>query len=389
MFSLYERFEIQLQNCSTNFKRYLYEKLPWESRMLGITGPRGVGKTTMILQFIKENLDTKRALYVSADDIYFSENKLIELASDFYKNAGEYLFIDEIHKYENWSLELKNIYDALPGLKVIFTGSSVLDILKGSSDLSRRAIIYSLQGLSFREYLNLFHNFNFRAKSLDEIIQNKTTLEGIDHPLPFFKDYLKRGYYPFGMEPELKIRFGQIILQTLESDIAQYANLSVSTSRKLKRLLSIIAESVPFKPNFTKIAELLNVSRNSMDDYFYYLEQAGMIGQLRDETGGLRGLGKVEKVYLDNTNLIFNLGAEQSNIGNIRETFFYNQMRVNHEVISAKNSDFIIKNNTFEIGGSSKNQKQLPKDEHAFLVKDDIEFGHLNVIPLWAFGLNY
>jgi predicted AAA+ superfamily ATPase len=389
MFSLYERFEIQLQNCSTNFKRYLYEKLPWESRMLGITGPRGVGKTTMILQFIKENLDTKRALYVSADDIYFSENKLIELASDFYKNAGEYLFIDEIHKYENWSLELKNIYDALPGLKVIFTGSSVLDILKGSSDLSRRAIIYSLQGLSFREYLNLFHNFNFRAKSLDEIIQNKTTLEGIDHPLPFFKDYLKRGYYPFGMEPDLKIRLGQIILQTLESDIAQYANLSVSTSRKLKRLLSIIAESVPFKPNFTKIAELLNVSRNSMDDYFYYLEQAGMIGQLRDETGGLRGLGKVEKVYLDNTNLIFNLGAEQSNIGNIRETFFYNQMRVNHEVISAKNSDFIIKNNTFEIGGSSKNQKQLPRDEHAFLVKDDIEFGHLNVIPLWAFGLNY
>ena len=237
MFSLYERFEIQLQNCSTNFKRYLYEKLPWESRMLGITGPRGVGKTTMILQFIKENLDTKRALYVSADDIYFSENKLIELASDFYKNAGEYLFIDEIHKYENWSLELKNIYDALPGLKVIFTGSSVLDILKGSSDLSRRAIIYSLQGLSFREYLNLFHNFNFRAKSLDEIIQNNTTLEGIDHPLPFFKDYLKRGYYPFGMEPDLKIRLGQIILQTLESDIAQYANLSVSTSRKLKRLL--------------------------------------------------------------------------------------------------------------------------------------------------------
>lgn len=389
MFSLYERFEIQLQNCSTNFKRYLYEKLPWESRMLGITGPRGVGKTTMILQFIKENLDTKRALYVSADDIYFSENKLIELASDFYKNAGEYLFIDEIHKYENWSLELKNIYDALPGLKVIFTGSSVLDILKGSSDLSRRAIIYSLQGLSFREYLNLFHNYNFRAKSLDEIIQNKTILEGIDHPLPFFKDYLKRGYYPFGMEPDLKIRLGQIILQTLESDIVQYANLSVSTSRKLKRLLSIIAESVPFKPNFTKIAELLNVSRNSMDDYFYNLEQAGMIGQLRDETGGLRGLGKVEKVYLDNTNLIFNLGAEQSNIGNIRETFFYNQMRVNHEVISAKNSDFIIKNNTFEIGGSSKNQKQLPKDEHAFLVKDDIEFGHLNVIPLWAFGLNY
>jgi predicted AAA+ superfamily ATPase len=284
---------------------------------------------------------------------------------------------------------LKNIYDGLPELKVIFTGSSVLDILKGSADLSRRAIIYNLQGLSFREYLNLFHNYNYPAKSLEEIIQNKIKLEGISHPLPLFKEYLKCGYYPFGMEPDLNIRLGQIIIQTLESDITQYANLSVSTGRKLKRLLSIIAESVPFKPNFTKIAELLGVSRNSMDDYFYYLEQAGMIGQLRDETGGIRGLGKVEKVYLDNTNLIFNLGAERSNTGNVRETFFYNQMRVNHELISAKSSDFIIKNYTFEIGGSNKNQKQLPKDGNAFLVKDDIESGHLNIIPLWAFGLNY
>lgn len=389
MLSLYQRFEIQLDNCSTNFKRYLYEKLPWESRLLGITGPRGVGKTTMILQYIKENLDTKRALYVSADDIYFSEHKLIDLANDFYKNAGEYLFIDEIHKYENWSVELKNIYDGLPELKVIFTGSSVLDILKGSADLSRRAIIYNLQGLSFREYLNLFHKYNYPAKSLEEIIQNKIKLEGISHPLPLFKEYLKCGYYPFGMEPDLNIRLGQIIIQTLESDITQYANLSVSTGRKLKRLLSIIAKSVPFKPNFTKIAELLGVSRNSMDDYFYYLEQAGMIGQLRDETGGIRGLGKVEKVYLDNTNLIFNLGAERSNTGNVRETFFYNQMRVNHDIISGKSADFMIKDISFEIGGSSKKQKQLPKDGNAFLVKDDIESGHLNVVPLWAFGLNY
>lgn len=389
MLSLYQRFETLLENCSTNFKRYLYDKLPWESRMLGVTGPRGVGKTTMLLQFIKENLDTKRALYVSADDIYFSENKLLDLANNFHRNAGEYLFIDEIHKYENWSLELKNIYDSLPRLKVIFTGSSVLDILKGSADLSRRAIIYNLQGLSFREYLNLFHHHNIQATSLDEILRHKTSLDGIVHPLPYFKDYLERGYYPFGIEPDLRIRLNQIILQTLESDITQYANLSVSTGRKLKRLLSIIAESVPFKPNFTKIAELLKISRNSMDDYFYFLEQAGMIGQLRDETGGLRGLGKVEKVYLDNTNLIFNLGHERSNMGNIRETFFYNQMRVNHDITSSKISDFNIKDYTFEIGGSSKNQKQLPKGEFSFLVKDDIEFGHLNIVPLWAFGLNY
>ena len=389
METLYQKFETLLQNTTTDFKRYLYERVAWESRMIGIIGARGVGKTTMILQYIKQNLNTKKALYVSADDMYFSENKLIDLADEFYKNAGEYLFIDEIHKYVNWSRELKNIYDSFPTLKVVFTGSSVLDILKGSADLSRRAIIYNLQGLSFREYLNFFHKYDIEVYSLHQIINNEAKLANIKHPLPLFKDYLKRGYYPFGVENEMDLRLGQIIVQTLETDIPQYANLNVGTSRKLKRLLSIIAESVPFKPNFTKIAEIINVSRNSLDNYFLYMEQAGLIGQLRNETSGIRGLGKVDKVYLDNTNIIFNLVGDKSNLGNIRETFFFNQMRVNNEVISSKTADFVIDNSTFEVGGGNKQQKQIEKDGKSFVVKDDIEFGYLNVIPLWAFGLNY
>lgn len=389
METLYQKFEILLQNTSTDFKRYLYERVSWESRMIGIIGARGVGKTTMILQYIKQNLNSKKALYVSADDMYFSENKLIDLADEFYKNAGEYLFIDEIHKYANWSRELKNIYDSFPSLKVVFTGSSVLDILKGSSDLSRRAIIYKLQGLSFREYLNFFHNYHIKVYSLQQIINNEVKLDNIKHPIPLFKDYLKRGYYPFGVENEMDLRLGQIIVQTLETDIPQYANLNVGTSRKLKRLLSIIAESVPFKPNITKIAEMINVSRNSLDDYFLYMEHAGLIGQLRDETSGIRGLGKVDKVYLDNVNIIFNLVGDKSDVGNIRETFFFNQMRVNNEVISSKTADFVIDDYTFEVGGSNKQQKQIEKDGKSFVVKDDIEFGYLNVIPLWAFGLNY
>jgi len=165
--------------------------------------------------------------------------------------------------------------------------------------------------------------------------------------------------------------------------------LNVGTSRKLKRLLAIIAESVPFKPNFTKIAEMIDASRNSLDDYFLFMEQAGLIGQLRDETSGIRGLGKVDKVYLNNTNLIFNLASDNSNIGNIRETFFFSQMRVNNDVISSKTADFVIDDYTFEVGGKNKQQKQLEKDGKSFIVKDDIEFGYLNVIPLWAFGLNY
>lgn len=389
MNALYQKFETLLQETSTDFKRYLYDRVSWDSRMIGIIGPRGVGKTTMILQYIKENLTSRNALYVSADDMYFSDSKLIDLAGEFYKNAGEYLFIDEIHKYANWSRELKNIYDSYPALKVIFTGSSVLDILKGSSDLSRRALIYKLQGLSFREYLKFYHNHDIEVYSLQQIINNEVKLAGIRHPLPLFKDYLKRGYYPFGVENEIDLRLGQIIVQTLETDIPHYANLNVGTSRKLKRLLSIIAESVPFKPNFTKIAELISVSRNSLDDYFLFMEQAGLIGQLRNETSGIRGIGKVDKVYLDNTNIIFNLVGEKSNVGNIRESFLFNQMRVNNEVISSKTADFDIGNNTFEVGGKNKPQKQIEKDGKSYVVKDDIEFGYLNVIPLWAFGLNY
>lgn len=389
MTTLYQKFEILLQNTTTEFKRYLYNSIAWESRMIGIIGPRGVGKTTMILQYIKENLDSRKALYVSADDFFFADNRLFDLANNFYKAAGEYLFIDEVHKYPDWSRELKNIYDSFPTLKVVFTGSSVLDILKGSSDLSRRALIYKLQGLSFREYLKLFHKYDADAYSLEQIINNEVKLNDIKHPLPLFNDYLKRGYYPFGVEERIDLRLGQIIVQTLETDIPQYANLNVGTSRKLKHLLAIIAESVPFKPNLTKISQIIGVSRNSLDDYFSYMEKAGLISQLRDETQGIRGLGKVEKVYLDNTNIIFNLVGDKSNIGNIRETFFINQMRLNNEITSSKNSDFVVDDYTFEIGGKNKQQKQIEKDSKSFIVKDDIEFGYLNVIPLWAFGFNY
>src|SRR5574344_2369487 len=227
MRTLYQKFETLLQNTSTDFKRYLYKEVSWDNRMIGIIGARGVGKTTMILQYIKEHLDSKKALYVSADDLYFSENKLLDLAESFYKNNGEYLFIDEIHKYEDWSRELKNIYDSFPTLRIVFTGSSVLDILKGSSDLSRRAIIYKLQGLSFREYLKLFHNYETEVYSLTQIVNNEVKLTDIAHPLPLFNDYLVRGYYPFGLENELNIRLGQIIVQTLENDIPQFANLNV------------------------------------------------------------------------------------------------------------------------------------------------------------------
>ena len=389
MEGLFAYFNKLLRETNLDFRRYLNSKIDWNSRLIGLLGARGVGKTTLVLQHIKENLNPNEALYVTAEDFYFAEHRLLDLANDFSKMGGKYLFIDEIHKYKDWSKELKLIYDYHAELKVVFTGSSILDINKGASALSRRAIMYQMYGLSFREYLQLFHNISAPVFTLEEIISHKVEIPELKHPLPLFQSYLANGYYPFAMENGYDFRLTQILNQTLESDIPQYAGMNVATGRKLKQLLMIVAKSTPFKPNFSKIAQILEASRNNLADYFLFIEEAGLIMQLRDETGGIRGLGKVEKVYLENTNLIRNLAQENANTGNIRETFFVNQTRVYSDVISSKTSDFLIDDMTFEIGGKNKTQKQIQNTPKSFLVKDDIEHGYLNIVPLWQFGMGY
>lgn len=380
----------QLWNVPTGFHRYMYNIIDWQERMFGLVGPRGVGKTVLFLQYMKQHQEEGGLFYVSADNTYFSNHSLIELADQFSKEGGKHLFIDEVHKYPNWSQELKQIYDTHPDMKVSFTGSSVLDITKGESDLSRRAPIYKMQGLSFREYLAMFHGIDVPVLSLDEIIENKPfVIKDTPHPLPLFKEYLQKGYYPFAKDTLFSVKMDQIINLTMEVDIPQYANMNASTGRKLKKLMSIIAMSVPFKPIMDKISKMINVSRNDLSDYFLYMENAGMIAQVRDATNGIMSLGKVEKVYLDNPNLAYVLGEESSNIGNIRETFFFNQIRVRNKITISKQSDFEINGITFEIGGKNKGQKQIENLKNAFIVKDDIEYGSGNIIPIWMFGLNY
>lgn len=390
MEALFSRFQRLLSETNTDFLRYLHDKIIWTDRMIAIVGARGVGKTTMMLQRIKLHHNISDTLYVTADDMYFADHKLLDLAEQFVKMGGKYLFIDEIHRYVNWSKELKLIYDYLPHLQVVFTGFSMLDIYRGTDDLSRRVQLYTLHGMSFREYLNLRYHLQLQPLSLDDVLHHNVAFDGVDYPLAAFKDYLNNGYYPFSREVGLyHERLRQIVQLILDVDIPQFANMNAATSRKLKQLLAIIAKSVPFKPNYSKIAAIMGVSRDVLPDYILYMERAGLVNRLFTATTGIRELGKVAKIYLNNTNLAYALGGSNTDIGNIRETFFFNQLSVKADVRESPVSDFLVDGFTFEIGGRKKGGKQIADTDNAYIVKDDIEFGFANTIPLHHFGMLY
>lgn len=277
----------------------------------------------------------------------------------------------------------------IPELKVVYTGSSILELETGEADLSRRKLEYRMTGLSFREYLAIFRGYHLPVYSLDDILNHKVDFPyDKERPLLLFKEYLQQGFYPFFKEKGYLIRLQSIINQTLENDIPTFAKMNMTTTQKIKRLLYIIAQSVPFKPNFTKLATLLDLNRNTVSDLMRYLEKAGMISQLRAGTEGIRLLGKVDKVYLNNTNLAYALSDNTPDIGNVRETMFFTTMKAFYPIVSSSVSDFLIGDYTFEIGGK-KTQKQVRDVENAYVVKDDIEYGMRNIIPLWMFGFIY
>ena len=389
MNQLYEYMQRMLAATPTAFSRYLYPSIDWGNHMLGLVGPRGVGKTTLFLQHIQHVHEETEALYITADHMYFSDHSLYDTAEAFNKNGGTYFFIDEVHKYQGWSRELKAMYDTLPDLHVYFTGSSVLDIEQGEADLSRRAPIYHMQGLSFREFLAIRHGIEAPLLTLEQVLAGAASIPGVTHPLPLFNEYLHTGYYPFGTDPDFIIELEQVVSRTLEVDIPQYANMTTATGRKLKKLMAVVSTLVPFKPNMTSLASQVQTSRNNVESYLSYMEKGGMIAQLRTGASGLGALGKPEKVYLDNTNILYCLGGTNVDVGTVRETFFFNQTRVGNMVTASPIADFLIGDATFEVGGKNKTASQLQGLEHGYVVKDDIEYGHGNVVPLWAFGLLY
>lgn len=397
MESLVEYQNTLLNTLIYDFSRGLETEMNWNMRLSAIKGSRGVGKTTVLLNYIKRHpKDAKKILYASLDDIYFTENKLVTLAKHFIRSGGKHLLLDEVHKYPNWSQELKNIYDSMPQLKVTFTSSSILQILKGNYDLSRRVVMNELAGLSFREFLQIESGKNLPILKLEEIIKNHESLtkEIIKKvkPFEFWNDYIQHGFYPFYRENKLAYhqRLMNVLNLTLESDLVICKEMDPRFIFKLKRLLHMIAVAVPYTPNVSKLARDLEVSRPTMNNFFDYLEDGRLVKLLKRDDKAFNALSKPEKVYLHNTNLMYAIDKRKVNEGNIRETFFFNQVGYRHKISFSDIGDFLVDGEyKFEIGGINKSKYQIKNHKNAFIVSDDMEYGVGNKIPLWIFGFLY
>ncbi|MCC5929315.1 MAG: ATP-binding protein [Cyclobacteriaceae bacterium] len=395
---LYAYQDNLIRQVRNDFFRHLLDKIRWEQRMLAIKGPRGSGKTTLMLQYIRYHLKKPReqVLYVTADHYWFYTHNLVETADEFYKNGGRYLFIDEVHKYPFWSRELKNIYDGYPELRVVFSSSSALDIYRGEADLSRRVIAYELPGLSFREFLVMEGYINFPSIVWDDLLTRHHELAaeivGIVQPIPLFKKYLRYAYLPLYREStpeEVPIRLNQTINTVVETDLAFIAGYNQGAAFKIKKLLGVLAESTPFKPNISALARKLDVSRETIYGWFTHLEKARLLNLLTATGKGVSLLQKPEKVYLENTNLAFALKAIPDP-GAIRETFLLNQLvNVGLEVTMPKSGDFNVLDVYIEVGGKNKNATQVKSRQQYLVAADDIEIGFGTKVPLWLFGFMY
>jgi predicted AAA+ superfamily ATPase len=397
MEKIYEKYIKKVGRVSLKSIRDKEKEINWGSRMIAITGGRGVGKTTMLLQHIKKlGLSENEAIYISLDDLFFSANTLYDFVDEFEKNGGKYLFIDEVHHYKNWAREMKNIYDDFPYLKVVFTGSSALRIFTAKADLSRRVIKYNLPGLSFREFISFSQGIDFPVFKFEDILKNHVNIcQQINakiKPLALFKKYLSYGYYPFFLEDIdfYHHKLAQILMHVLEVDLPYCTDINFTSVEKMKKLLWIISSSVPFKPNISKISEKVGVPRNTVILFLKYLTEANIISVLYSNKKGISYMQKPEKIFIHHPNLMYALANENINTGNLRESFFFNQLSAITTLTYPDVSDFFVANKYyFEVGGKNKNHKQIANLKNAFIAKDDIEIGFGNVIPLWLFGFLY
>ena len=387
-----------LSLTSTDFVRSIMDDIPWDERLVSIRGSRGVGKTTLLLQYQKLHygINNRKALYVSLEGAYFTRNSLVDFARQFYLQGGERLFLDEVHNYPNWSREIKEIYDFYPMLKIVFTGSSLLQILNADADLSRRCLNYTMQGLSFREYLKFYHDIDVPRYSLQDILNDNASICSAIfrqfRPMEFFNDYLTQGYYPFRKEsPErYPMKVENLVDVILNIELPKLCGVDISKVRNIKALLVVMASNVPMLVDVSKLSTMIGLSRMSTLAYLQYLHRAALIRLLYSDDLSVKKMQKPDKILLENSNLLPVLSLEKPNLGTMRETFFCNQLGYKHQIEYTRQGDFLIDHKlTFEIGGKSKYGKQVAQTENSYIAADDMEFPVGNKLPLWLFGLMY
>jgi uncharacterized protein len=398
MNNLLDKSNLRIQRVNTKHIRSLMSKIDWTDRLIGILGARGTGKTTMMLQQLKRRFGLgTEAIYITMDDIYFTNNTLVDFIETFRTNGGKAIYIDEVHKYPDWAREIKNIYDFYDDIQIVFTGSSITDILRQNADLSRRAVQYELTGLSFREFLEVTSVVNIPILPWEDLLSKHTQvasdINSIIKPIQHFKEYLQYGYYPFFLENKktYHLRLENIIRLIVEVDLQFIKDLDKENIRKVFQLLYILAANVPFKPNISKLSEKIGIHRNLLVEYLHFLDKAKLINSLAAEGKSINILQKPEKIYLENTNLQYTLAPSDVDKGTLREAFFCNQLQnAGHKLSIPLQGDFMVDSQwTFEIGGKGKTIKQIADTPNAWIAMDDIEIGAYGKIPLWLFGILY
>ena len=399
MEALFNQCRRLLRMTSLNYTRSIIHQIHWNQRLVSIRGARGVGKTTLLLQYIKQTYGNapKEAIYVSLDNLYFSRHTFLDFVDEFYKMGGKHIFADEVHKYEGWSQELKNAYDAFPDMHFVITGSSVLNILNSDADLSRRCINYNMQGLSLREYLLLCEGISFAPVDLPSLLLSPdmlcTAVNEKCRPLAYFDKYLKTGYYPFVLEGEEDYyeRISNVANLILEIELPQLCGVDVSNIRKLKSLLAVLASEYPMQIDMKKLSAMAGMSRTTLIAYLQYLQRAKLINLLYSGDVSLKKMQRPDKIYMENSNLMQALSLNGVNEGTKREAFFVNQLTYQHRIeYATSQADFLVDGKyTFEVGGKSKDGKQIAQVSNSYIAADGIEHPFGNKIPLWCFGFLY
>lgn len=403
METLFRKSDRLLANISTDIIREKMNEIHWNAQLVSIMGAKGVGKSTLIKQYLKQNfqLGDRRLLYCSADTVDFSMRTLVSLAEEFVVRGGELLVIDEIHKYHpgttDWSREIKEIYELFPKLKLIVSGSSLLRLKEGDADLSRRAVKYTMPGLSFREALRFYHGLEFPIWSLQDILAHPYDLwqmvSSKCKPNVLFKEYLEKGYYPFLLEGESEYytKIEQVVNYIIETELPQICKVDVSNVRKIQALIALICSEVPFELNANRIAAALEIGRDTVVEYLKYLGDAKVLNLLYSDKKKIGKLTKPDKIYLENTDLLYALAPTKVDIGTLRETFAVNSLSVGHEVEYGKSQgDFKVDYKyTFEIGGRSKDFSQIAGVEDSFIFADDWDMPDGAKLPLWMLGFLY